>query len=310
MHSTDTNADLELLAALMDGRLSGEEKTRALKLLAESDELLEVFANVVRDQRSEDAKVIPIQASRRWNQLKVLVPVAAAAAVAIIMVPRLVSRLGTESLAAQYAMELTDNPRFADQLRPGWDGRGWTVTRGARESVGTPRSAAESKYVFRLGVRTVDLQVSLRRHDTAQAGRLTSEVVATLNNIVLGEVVSPGYQDLRTRLSVDGFDQSIERASQLENDLQESLGSAGPLFTFGQWTSAAELAAQTRNAAFFESADRGIRYIQTAMPAGVLTAEDSDALRAIDARVSQGLDERGFDDVQATLQSVIQRRGN
>jgi hypothetical protein len=310
MHSTIPSADLELLAALIDGRLSGEERARAVKLLAESDEALEVFANVVRDQRVEGAKVIPMRPSRRWNQWKIFVPVAAAAAVAIIMIPRLVTRLGSKTSAAQYAMEITRDPRFADRLGPGWDGRGWAVTRGARESVGTPRGAAESKYVFRLGVRTVDLQVSLRRRDTAQAGRLTNEVIATLNNIVLGEVVAAGYQDLRTRLSIDGIDQSIERASQLENDLQESLGSAVPLFTFGQWTSAAELAAQTRNAAFFESADRGVRYIQTAMPAGVLTAEDTGALRAIDARVSQGLDERGFDDVQATLQSVIQRRGS
>lgn len=310
MHSTDPNTDLELLAALIDGRLSGEERARAVKLLAESDESLEVFANVVRDQRVEGAKVIPMRPSRRWNQWKIYAPVAAAAAVAIIILPRLVNRLGTESLGAQYAMELTDNPRFAGQLKPGWEGRGWTVTRGGRESAGTPHSAAESKYVFRLGVRTVDLQVSLRRRDTAQAGRLTSEVIATLNNIMLGEVVAPGYEDLRTRLSRDGIDQSIERASQLETDLHESLGSAGPLFTFGQWTSAAELAAQTRNATFFESTDRGVRYIQTAMPAGVLTAEDTDALRAIEARVSQGLDERGFDDVQTTLQAVIQRRGS
>src|SRR5262249_31182097 len=162
-HSTDPNADLELLAALFDGRLSGEERAQAVKLLAESDEALEIFANVVRDQGGEDAKVIPIRSSRRWSQWKVVVPVAAAAAVAIIMIPRLAGRLGTESLAAQYAIQLTDAPHVSDALREGWTERGWSVTRGVgRETPGTPR-AVEPKYVFRLGVRSVDLQVSLRR---------------------------------------------------------------------------------------------------------------------------------------------------
>jgi hypothetical protein len=308
MHSTDPNADLELLAALIDGRLSGEERARAVKLLAESDESLEVFANVVRDQRAEGAKVIPMRPSRRWNQWKIYVPVAAAAAVAIIMIPRLVNRLGTESLAARYAMELTDAPHFSDALREGWTERGWSVTRGVgREAPGTPL-AVEPKYVFRLGVRSVDLQVSLRRGDTALAARLTNEMIATLSNVQMAEDVSLGYDELKTRISTDGIDRSIERASSLEEDLRERVGNPS-LFAFGQWTSAAELAARTRDTSFFES-ERGIRYIQSAMPAGTLTKDDADALRSIDSLVTQGLDDRSFDDVQAKLQAVIRNRGS
>ena len=308
MHSTDTNANLELLAALIDGRLSGEERARAVKLLAESDEALEVFASVVRDERVEGAKVIPMRPSRRWNQWRVFVPVAAAAAIAIIMIPRLVSRLGTKSLAAQYAMALTENPRFADQLRPGWDGRGWSVTRGVgREAPGTPR-AVEPKYVFRLGVRSVDLQVSLRRRDTALATRLTNEVIATLSNVPMTEDVSLGYDELKTLISTDGVDRSIERASSLEEDLRERVGNPS-LFAFGQWTSAAELAARTRDTSFFES-ERGIRYIQSSMPPGTLTTDDAEALRSIDSLVTQGLDDRSFDEVQKKLEAVIRNRGS
>src|SRR5215510_1484643 len=77
MHSTDTNADLELLAALMDGRLSGAERARAVKMLAESDEALEIFANAVRDHGDdEDAKIVPIRLSSRRRHWKVIVPVA------------------------------------------------------------------------------------------------------------------------------------------------------------------------------------------------------------------------------------------
>jgi hypothetical protein len=307
MHSTDTNADLELLAALIDGRLSGEERTRAVKLLAESDEALEVFANVVRDQRVEGGKVIPMRPSRRWNSWKTFVPVAAAAAVAIIMIPRLVSRLGTKSLAAQYAMELTDAPHYS-ALREGWTDRGWSVTRGVgREEPGTPR-AVEPKYVFRLGVRSVDLQVSLRRGDTALANRLTTEVIATLSNFQMAEDVSLGYEELKTRLPTDGIDRSIERASTLEGELRERVDNPS-LFAFGQWTSAAELAARTRDTSFFDS-EHGIRYIQSAMPPGTLTKDDAETLQSIDSLVNRGLDDRSFDEVQSKLQSVIRNRGS
>jgi len=308
MHSTDPNADLELLAALVDGRLSGEERARAVKLLAESDEALEVFANVVRDQRAEDAKVIPMRRSRRWNQWRVFVPVAAAAAVAIIMIPRLVGRLETKSLATQYAMELTEAPHFSDGLREGWAERGWSVTRGVgRETPGTPR-AVEPKYVFRLGVRSVDLQVSLRRRDTVLANRLTNEMIATLSNVPMAEDVSLGYDELKTLISTDGIDRSIERASSLEEDLRDRVGNPS-LFAFGQWTGAAELAARARDTSFFES-ERGIRYIQSAMPPGTLTKDDAEALQSIDSLVNRGLDDRSFDEVQRKLQAVITNRGN
>src|SRR5512133_1079861 len=90
MDSISTNVDLELLAALIDGRLSGEERARALKLLANSDEALELYAQTL--QHSAGVQVVPITSARRWRQWKVMVPVAAAAALAIVMVPRLIGR--------------------------------------------------------------------------------------------------------------------------------------------------------------------------------------------------------------------------
>lgn len=308
MHSTDTNADLELLAALMDGRLSGAERARAMKLLAESDEALEVFANAVRDQGEEDPKIVPLHLSSRRRYWKVIVPVAAAAALAIVMVPRLTGRHGNQPSATMYAMDITRDPRLADGLGAGWEAHGWPVTRGARETAGTPAANVESKYVFRLGVQTVDLQVLLQRKDTALAGRVANDVTATLGNFPLADELSAGYAELSRRLSTDAINQSIEHASSLENDLRDFLRSQ-PLFAFGQWTSAALLAAHTHNVAFFES-DRGIRYIQSAIPADVLTAEDTQALRSIDSLVKQGLDDRAFGEVESTLQGIIRTRGS
>src|SRR4051794_11554945 len=110
MDSID-NTDLELLAALIDGRLSGEEKARALKLLNESDEALEIYAETIRYQRAGEADVVPISTARRWSRWKVLVPVAAAAVFAVVVVPRLVGVKEKGPMARTYAMELGQNPR-------------------------------------------------------------------------------------------------------------------------------------------------------------------------------------------------------
>jgi hypothetical protein len=46
------------------------------------------------------------------------------------------------------------------------------------------------------------------------------------------------------------------------------------------------------------------------MPSGSLVPEDTEALRSIDARMAQGLDDRALDDVHTILQTVIKRRGS
>src|SRR5215831_10570733 len=126
MNSVNKNEDLELLAALIDGRLTGEERARALKLLSESDEAIELFASTMRDQSKPEPTVVPISAARRWRQWKVAVPIAAAAVLAVVM-PRLVTLGAGADFATQFAMDFRQAP-----LSSGWDARGWTVTRGNR----------------------------------------------------------------------------------------------------------------------------------------------------------------------------------
>ena len=311
MDPIDTNLDLELLAALADDRLKGEERARAIKMVASSDEALELYANTIRELRGSEAKVIPISTARRWNNWKVMVPVAAAAALAIVMVPRMTGTGKQSGLAAQYAMELAQNPRFAGALHEGWEQRGWAVTRGGgeRPQAGAPAAgvAVESPLAFRLGVRSIDLQIALQRSDTALAGRLTGEMLETLRAIGFSELVSASYTELRTRLASDPLARSRERALAAEGELKQLLGS--PSFAFGQWVGAADLAAQSHDVSFLRSA-HGTQFIRSNMPAGSLTGEDSAALGSIDIRVSQGTDDRALDDVHATLQTVIRRRGS
>src|SRR5215467_8021220 len=159
MDSIDKYDDSELLAALLDGKLSGAERARAIKLLADSDEALELFASAARDERlaaqTPRTPVIPIRA--RW---KIAVPVAAAAAITLAVLPRLVGVGGGGARASEFASALTtsrgSNANRLVSLTPGWDSR-WSENRGIARAVGAapPGSSADSKRAFRLGVRTV-----------------------------------------------------------------------------------------------------------------------------------------------------------
>jgi hypothetical protein len=324
MASHDSIVDLELIAAFIDGRLAGEDRARAVKLLADSDEALELFAHAVQHQvPAEEMTVVPVAPAHRevqtprqwrrhwehWGHWKVIGPVAAAAAAVLAILPTLVSRGPQAVLATEYALELARDPHFTTGLTEGWEQRGWAVTRGvgSGRETGSPRqagSALESKLAFRLGVRMVDLQVALQRGDTALAARLTSEVIESLNAVAMAEPVAASYATLRSRLATEPRGEAIAQASDAERQLGELLGSSA--FAFGQWVGAAELAARMRDAAFFES-PHGVAYIQSTEG---LVSDDSAALRAIEARLKQGSPEGALEDVRAILQGVIRRRSN
>lgn len=312
MDSVDSNVDLELIAAFIDGRVSGEDRARVVKLLADSDEALELYAHALREHHARsDVKVVPIARPRRWTQWKVLVPLVAAAGLAIVTVPRLTGRHTQTLMASGYVAELGRDARFADGLREGWQERGWSVTRGAGTSreptgsrlAGTPQ---ESRLAFRLGVRTVDLDVAIERGDTALANQLAGEILETLHSVLYSEPVATTYTELKSRLATDSRERLIDRASEAERDVRDLLNS--PSFAFGQWAAAAELAARTHHGSFFESS-HGTDFIRSTAQVG-LFQDDSAALRTIDdTRMKQGLDGRTLEAVDEVLKATIRRRG-
>ena len=153
----------------------------------------------------------------------------------------------------QYAMELTQDPRFAGGLREGWEVPGWSVNRGAaRETPGTSRAGSAASLSLRSGLargRSISSRASAG--DTALAAGLTSEILETLGGVLYSDPVAASYTELKSRLSSDPVARSLERATGAERDLSNLLGS--PSFAFGQWVAAADLAAQMRDRTFFES---------------------------------------------------------
>ena len=139
--------------------------------------------------------------------------------------------------------------------------------------------------------------------------RLTNEIIETLKGVSFSDLVGASYSDLKSRLATDSRAQSIDRASSAERELRKLLGAnLSASYSFGQWSGAAELAAQTHDAAFFESS-QGKGFVRSAGAAGSLAAEDVEALRAIDTRMKAGLTAQALDEMQQILQSTIRRRG-
>jgi hypothetical protein len=307
MDSTDSYADLELIAALIDGRLSDADRARAMTLLAESDEALDVWASAQRGTgtQASDAKVLPISSSPRWRRWQVVIPIAAAAVLAFVLVPRMGLNRSDIALGDDYAKELARDPNFAAGLSAGWENREWSVSRGAapvRGSAVRPGSAIDPKLAFRLGVRSVDVQVANRAGDTAAARRVTEEVLETLKVVAFSDAVGESFRQLESTLARDPRDLSIQRTSDAERQLREFLGS--PMFDFGQWVGAAELAARTHDVPFFSSR-------RAAMFTGThgLSSEDIQALRQIEDHVQHGLTDQSFGEVHQLLQSIMRRLG-
>lgn len=312
MDSIDSNVDLELIAALIDGRLAGEDRARAMKLLANSDEALEIFAQAMREQHEvPESKVVPISASRHWRRWKVWVPVAAAAGLTIALVPRMTDRGTKAVLANEYAMELSRDPRFTSGLPEGWEQRGWRVTRGVGSfgeggAVAQVGSRRDSSIAFRLGVRSVDLQVALSRGDSAVAMQLTDEILDALGAVSYAQPVAEAYANFKSQLGTNRLAQSIVLAADAEREMRKIVPSAP--FEFGQWVGAAELAARTHDGSFFESS-RGTRFIRSAEPADSVALDETQALQRIDARIQHGLTDRAFDEVDEDLRTIIRHRG-
>src|SRR5687767_9504057 len=122
--------DLELIGALLDGRLTGAERERAIKLLGESEAAFEVYTDAVRVRA--DLKVVPIRPwlDKRWL---VGVPAVAAAALLVAVFPSMQARRDQAVFAASttdIVLPLTQRGDLRSTLRPGWEDRSWSVMRG------------------------------------------------------------------------------------------------------------------------------------------------------------------------------------
>ncbi len=246
--------DLEDLAAFADGRLTGFERERAVKHLADCERCYEVFAEVVQFQEDEDgqdeedeenrpgagaerdqrlAEVVVHPRSRSWLWPSAGAAVAAAALVVLVAAPLL-----------------------RDGRRPppaaGWDEHGWLTLRGGPILPLSPEARA-----FRLGVRSIDLMVALEAGRADPAKAHSAWLVGVAGDLEHSNDARVLLQDLRARLRVGEAPASLVRQAEKAVGLLEDVASPPQYYELGKWVEEGRAAALVGDHRFFTSRLKG-----------------------------------------------------
>lgn len=246
MREIEPHFDPEVIAALIDGRLTGEAREQAIHQLAESEAAFEAFAEALRSRAGAHATApTPVPFVRR-RRIPAVRPLAAAAVVLLLVGGSisvyLIRQDGGSAPAARLVAAVIDrNPVLAE----GWSQRGWSVTRGG------PSRLVEPSLAFRLGVRTVDLHLALALGDTSEAQVFLGEIAGWLAEIDLSQLVQARYERLGEQLAGEEPADILGLAAEAEQSLEGFL--ASPSFRLGRWSEAALVSAREGVPDLFES---------------------------------------------------------
>lgn len=231
-------ADLEELAAFVDGRLSGDRKARVEERLLRDEDYYEVFLETVRFQqedgrregRERGAAPVPIS---RWRSWRVAAPLAAAAVLAVAVGVLWPFRGLAGYLDAAAVVAHKD-----------WDDPGWRRPRsGDACSACSPEEIA-----LRLGAQTINLRVALKAGDRPAAQRAAGQSAALAD---AADIFTGLYEELGERLEVEELEALLEPAREAEELLAVSFGKGSPearRFALGRWAEAGRLAALSEDA--------------------------------------------------------------
>ena len=226
----------EKVAALIDGRLSEDERAALLARLGESDEDLSVMIDAASavahldEPRRESAPIASIASARkrRWRGVTFATVSLAAAAVAVVV-------LRTPSGNVESASEMVNALSSHDALPPDWNYAPWRVQRGG-EGVG------DSSVFIRIGVRATDLELAIRARDTTVA-RFANDISMLLGNVPGGSAVGAIYQRLAAN----------PQSNELLTNSRSALAGLPrqDLITIGGWLEAARIAAARQDREWF-----------------------------------------------------------
>jgi hypothetical protein len=241
---------------------------------------------------------VPIRRSR-W--LTAGAPLAAAAALLIAVLPRVVPNpAATFAMRADaIAQPLTGRPQLAMALRSGLDEPRWSATRGG------PSTFVDTTAALRLGARATDLEVAIAVGDRERAGRLVAEMVELLDSVTLSDATRAEYRELRKRITAGDSISSIKAAAATADEhLADFLKS--PWYGTGKWLAAGELAARAHSADFFKSNETA-RFLKAAIRSGEFAPDEVEALRQVEGAAKRGIAENEFEKVRETFAKLIQR---
>lgn len=219
--------DLETIAALLDGRLKGAERDRALAAVADSEEWSALFADAASMVNEEQAeREVPIVSlhGRRWSRRASVVALAATVA-GLALIPALAGRRGSDS-----PTELLSDARGG--LPVGWEQRPWSSVRSSGDVL-----APEARAV-RVGILVAELRVAAADGDTAVRA-LAEQAAGLIDGAPAGGPAASLFR-------------AIEDESEIERARAEAaqlLGEEG--VALGEWLGAARIAAARQDEKFF-----------------------------------------------------------
>lgn len=243
---SDQQARTEKIAALIDGRVSGEERQRLLDSLGASEDDLEVFLDaagavadlkvsglIENDSPDSPATVLPITSAksrRMWRGVGIAGIAAMAASVFFV------ARSSTDSFnGAGSASDLVTTLSDKSSLPATWNYSPWAARRG--DAV-----AGDSSTYVRIGARFADLELVLAANDSS-AGRLAGDLAELAASLPGGGVT----EDLFRRLSND------PRSSNLISKARAAIAALQrqDLVALGSWLEAARIASARGDSQWF-----------------------------------------------------------
>lgn len=288
------NADLETLAAFLDGRLSGEEKARVEERLLRDERYYEIFLETVHFREENEAAggavPVPFPGRRIW---RIAVPLAAAALLAVAIGFLLVA--GRRTSSGEWVAALDASAIVA---RDGWDDPGWSRLRSANITKG--RYSSE-ELAFRLGVRAVDLRVALMARNEDASKRLAA-VLEQLADAADLFPVALAYEDLSGRLVGAEPETLLAQAAEMERLLFASFEESSPegrRLVLGAWSEAGRLAALSHDE---KALGRVFREDPGLASIDGMAGEIEDLKTLREAR---GLGEEDFDEALGAFQKIV-----
>ena len=251
--ATDKAVAPDRLAALLDGRLSEQERVDLLRRLAVSPADLAVLAQATAILREveDQPQSQPAQPSRvletapamsRWTHKRRAMSVAAAIVV-VAAGAWFVSR-DTNSDTLGPAHYLASLERPADPLPRGWEGQPWSRTRGDADDALSPRARG-----VRLGALLVELQVAVTTTDPASMG-IAQTIARLVGAMPAGGAISDQYMKIAGRAS--------EPPTSLQPVLDQAasavrVAAGEQAVDLGSWLQTARLAAARRDSPYFQT---------------------------------------------------------
>jgi hypothetical protein len=181
----------ELLAAFLDGKLSGDERARVVATLADSEEDYEALLNAAAIAQHLDPAPQVVRRRARFvptGRARYVLAVVGSAAVLLLAVLPFVRRGAGNRPVDFLRATAASSPRgpgsMASTFGSGWETPSWTAVRGPADVLSSRARA------FRLGARVAQLELSFELRDSAAVSSAALPLAQLAGELEAGTPVS------------------------------------------------------------------------------------------------------------------------